>query len=96
MVKLSTSQTKNNSLTIFHYFAINFLRWFNSQLKRSIFYLQYWPDDGEKISALSRLIHTQLEKHPNLDPGINHAPNSKHWKNCVNNMKVAFISTTST
>ncbi len=43
-------------------------------------HLQNWSDDGKQIFAVCRLVHAQLEEHPDLDAGINHAAHPEYWK----------------
>ena len=36
------------------------------------------PDDREQVLAVGRVVHAQLEEHPDLDPGVDHAADAEH------------------
>ncbi len=42
--------------------------------------MQNWSDDGKQIFAVGSLVHAQLEEHPDLDAGVNHAADPEYWK----------------
>ncbi len=53
-------------------------------------HLQNWSDDGKQIFAVGSLVHAQLEEHPDLDSGVNHAADPEYWKKKRKKLNVIF------
>ncbi len=43
-------------------------------------HLENGPEDGEDTAAVRRAVHVQLEEERDLDSGVDHAADAKHWK----------------
>ncbi len=57
-------------------------------------HLEDGSNNGKQISTVGRLVHVQLEVHPDLNARIDHTADPKHWKIMKNSLNFHFRAVT--